>query len=63
MLTLNAQQCEALKQMLLEVPAKWAIPILNFLESVREQQAIAEKKAAEACNGSYTAHLDMSKSP
>ena len=41
MLTLNEKQQQTLQQALLELPAKTANPILNFLEACRQEN---EKK-------------------
>lgn len=50
MLTLNKQQLQDLETYLLELPAKFANPILNFLATIKNEQALkqeSEKKPKE----------------
>ncbi len=47
MLTLNEQQVKNLETFLLEIPAKYANPILNFLAQVKVEAEKKEEKPAE----------------
>ncbi len=48
MLTLNEEQVKSLETFLLEIPAKFANPILNFLGKIKAEAVSPEEKKEEA---------------